>query len=159
MDSSVPEATYLASDLQTDRRAFLNAARQPGGARLRDTDGTTLVMLPLATVSAHRTIEEWAVRTLQVTGLLRGSSVVNRGDLGALAWLAEFDDADRATFFDEFRDAVVEAHSLADAGPVERCLADWKTTARALADPKRRRVLTSPLSASDMVEVAAPDKT
>ena len=44
-DSDNMEHIYQASDLASKRRELMNAARA-GGAQIRDTDGTGLVLLP-----------------------------------------------------------------------------------------------------------------
>ena len=64
--------------------------------------------------------------------------------MGQLAWLAAVDEDDRTEFFDQLRDALSVAEATRDAGPVEACLREWRTTARALSDPLAREILTGP---------------
>ena len=55
----------------------------------------------------------------------------------------------------EMRDALNTSVSARDAGPVEKCLREWRTTAEALAGPQRREVLTS-AGDDDYEEVPSP---
>ena len=134
---------FQSSDLAcAKRREFLGAARE-GGALLRDTDGFALTMVPLAQLEAITEIAQVAVAALlALAALSRGST--RPADFGQLAWLATFDEDDRAEFFEELRDALSVAAATRDAAPVETCLREWRTTARALSDPLRRAVLTAP---------------
>lgn len=147
---------FQASDLAgAKRREFLGAARE-GGALLRDTDGFALTMVPLTQLEAITEVARTAVAALlALAALSRGP--VRPSELGQLAWLAVFDDDDRAEFFDELRDALSVAEVTRDAAPVETCLRDWRTTARALADPSAREILTGP-GDDDYAEVARPQE-
>ena len=55
--------------------------------------------------------------------------------------------------------AAVQSKTVADqdAAPVETCLREWRTTARALADPQRRAILTGP-GDDDYAEVSRPQE-
>ncbi|MGH3181403.1 MAG: DUF6247 family protein [Streptosporangiaceae bacterium] len=92
---------------------------------------------------------------LAVAALGRGST--RPADFGQLAWLATFDDDDRAEFFGELRDALSVAEATRDAAPVETCLREWRTTARALSDPLRGALLTGP-GDDDYAEVDRPQE-
>ncbi|HEU5417854.1 MAG TPA: DUF6247 family protein [Streptosporangiaceae bacterium] len=80
---------------------------------------------------------------------------VRPAQLGQLAWVAALDSEDRGEFFEELRDALSVAESTRDVTPVETCLREWRTTARALSDPLRRAILTGP-GDDDYAEVSAP---
>jgi uncharacterized protein DUF6247 len=71
-----------------------------------------------------------------------------------LAWLAVFEDDDRLEFFEELRDALSVAEATRDAAPVETCLREWRTTARALSDPLRHAILTGPGDVLAIISVA-----
>ncbi len=152
----ITSEVFQASDLAgAKRREFLGAARE-GGALLRDTDGFALTMVPLAQLEAITEVAHTAVAALlALAALSRGSA--RPAELGQLAWLAVFDEEDRAEFFGELRDALSVAEATRDAAPVETCLREWRTTARALADPQRRAVLTGP-GDDDYAEVPWPEE-
>ena len=152
----ITSAVFQASDLAgAKRREFLGAARE-GGALLRDTDGFALTMVPLAQLEAITEIAQVAVAALlALAALSRGSA--RPADLGQLAWLAAFDEDDRAEFFEELRDALSVAAATRDAAPVETCLREWRTTAQALSDPLRRAILTAP-GDDDYAEVDRPQE-
>src|SRR6266566_9112938 len=100
-------------------------------------------MLPLTELEAITEVARTAVAALlAVAALSRGQ--VRPAELGQLAWLAVFDEDDRAEFFDELRDALAVAEATRDAEPAETCLREWRTTARALSDPLAREILTGP---------------
>jgi hypothetical protein len=70
----------------------------PGGALLRDTDGFALTMVPLSQLEAITEVARTAVAALLAAAALsRGQ--VRPAELGQFAWLAVFDDDDRAEFF------------------------------------------------------------
>jgi hypothetical protein len=147
---------FQASDLAgAKRREFLGAARG-GGALLRDTDGFALTMVPLSQLEAITEVARTAVAALVAAAAL-GRGQARPAELGQLAWLAVFDEDDRAEFFDELRDALAVAEATRDAGPVETCLREWRTTARALSDPLAREILTGP-GDDDYAEVTRPEE-
>ena len=135
--------TYQASDLAgAKRREFLQAARA-GAARLRDTDGTSLVMVPQAAFDTLGQLNRWASRYLQVEAALERRRAERRpADFGELAWLEVFDEDDLRTFRHEFHEALIRAVASETAEPVDTCVLDWRTTAKALSDEKRRHILT-----------------
>jgi hypothetical protein len=152
----VVNAVFQASDLAgTKRREFLGAARE-GGALLRDTDGFALAMVPLSQLEAITEVARMAVAALLATAALSRDQV-RPAELGQLAWLAVFDEDDRAEFFDELRDALAVAEATRDAGPVETCLREWRTTARALSDPLAREISTGP-GGDEYSEVTRPQE-
>ncbi len=113
-------------------------------------------MVPLAQLEAITEVARTAVAALlAVAALSRGS--VRPAELGQLAWLTVFDEDDRAEFFDELRDALSVAEATRDAAPVETCLREWRTTARALSDPLAREILTGP-GDDDYAEVTRPQE-
>jgi len=128
----ITSAVFQASDLAgAKRREFLGAARQ-GGALLRDTDGFALTMVPLAQLEAITEIAQVAVAALLALAAVgRGSA--RPADFGQLAWLAAFDDEDRAEFFEELRDALSVAEATRDAVPVETLRQAVQTQLEALA--------------------------
>ncbi len=145
---------FQASDLAgAKRREFIGAARE-GGALLRDTDGFALTMVPLAQLEAITEVARTAVAALAAQAAAgRGSA--RPSELGQLAWLAVLDEDDRAEFFAELLDALSVAEATRDAAPVDTCLREWRMTARALADPLRRTILTAP-GDDDYAEVDRP---
>lgn len=152
----ITSAVFQASDLAgAKRREFLGAARE-GGALLRDTDGFALTMVPLAQLEAITEVAQVAVAALLALATL-SRGFTRPADLGQLAWLATFDEDDRAEFFGELRDALSVAAATRDAAPVETCLREWRTTAQALSDPLRRAILTAP-GDDDYAEVDRPQE-
>lgn len=150
------DTVFQASDLAgTRRREFLGAARE-GRALLRDTDGFALTLIPLSYFEAITEIASTAVAALVAAAVLSRSQI-RPAELGRFAWLAAFDEDDRAEFFDELRDALAVAEATRDSRPVETCLRDWRTTARALSDPLAREILTGP-GDGDYVDIARPEE-
>ena len=71
------------------------------------------------------------------------------------SWLAALDAGDLAGFAGEMRDALNTSVSARDAGPVEKCLREWRVTGEALTDPLRRQALTG-AGDDDYEEVPRP---
>jgi hypothetical protein len=121
---------------------------------LRDTDGFALAMVPLAELDAVAELSHTAAAFLRSERALQEGKT-RPSDLCEFAWLSAFDTDDQAECLDELRDAISLAESTHDLEPLRTCLRDWKTTARALSDPARRRVLTG-LGDNEFVEVDRP---
>jgi hypothetical protein len=151
-DAAPSTDVFQASDLASRRRDFIGAGRA-GRALLRDTDGFGLVMMPLAEWEAVTEVSSCAMEVMRTEVILRHADV--RPAELPYAWLTVFDDDDREEFLDEMRDALSVAFSTHDLGPVRTCLHDWQTTAQALSDRTRRRILTGP-GTDEYEEVDAP---
>ncbi len=135
------DTIFQSSDLAGGRRVeFLKAART-GGARLRDKDGTSLVMLPESHLDWLETMAQWSTAHLRLEELLRRGVMPTVTDLGDLAWLRVFDLDDLREFTDELHEVLVTAHADRSADSLKDCVAAWRITARQLEDPLRRKVL------------------
>jgi hypothetical protein len=78
-------------------------------------------------------------------------------DSGELAWLRAFDDDDQRTFRAELLEALELCLATESVEPAERCISEWRTTARALSNDQRCRILTGPRDdAAAFEEVARP---
>ena len=152
--------TYQASDLAgTGRRAFLDEARG-GEARLRDTDGTSLVMVPEDRYRTLVELRDWVLALLMLdNALARPAHNRSPADLGTLAWASAFDDDDLRQFRDELADALARAVSARDITVVEDLVGDWLRTARALSDTTAHEILTREYVDDEFVEVTAPTPT
>lgn len=151
------DTIFQASDLAGSKRVeFLDAARG-GGARLRDRDGMSLVMLPESTLRLLETLTTWWESYTRLDCLLRrASDVPSARDLGDLAWLRSFDRDDMDEFLSELHDSLVAASADRDTAVLESCINAWRITARQLEDPLRRSVLVGEHVDSDFVEVTEP---
>jgi hypothetical protein len=152
---------FQSSDLKKDR-ALLDAARN-GFARLRDTDGTGLVMLPesglkeLTDESRHdRLLAEAASDVLRIVRLMSKLGEADHLDpvtLGRWNWLSRLDRDDLFEFVEELGTSIItrDVPALLDA------LMGWEETAAALADPDRMASLTREHDPAEYVEVARPE--
>ena len=132
---------YQPTDLVgSKRRAFLDAAKS-GRARLRDSDGTSIVALPEAELDALDLIATWSFEHRRLIALLAQNRVLTVIDLGSLAWLHVFDRDDQQAFADELQEALVLAMSAHDGAPIRDAVHAWRVTAGELSDPVRREVL------------------
>jgi len=154
---AVADRTYQASDLAgTGRREFLAQARS-GEARLRDTDGTSLLMVREGDYRALAALRDWILAYLVLeNALARPDHRRVAADLGVLAWAAVFDNDDVGEFRRELGDALIRAAAARDVAVVIRVVEDWHRTARALSDPASRAVLTGELRDEDFVEAGPP---
>jgi hypothetical protein len=138
----MPEDTiFQTSDLAGKKRIEFVEAARAGSARLRDKDGTSLVMLPEARVEALRRVTTWSGHLLRLQELLVRDSSPSVSDLGELAWLRVFDRDDLQEFADELHQVLIASISDEDTGPLEEAINAWRVTAQALDDPLRRSVL------------------
>jgi hypothetical protein len=147
---------FLPTDLASKRVEFLDAARN-GQARLRDKDGTSLVMLPERRLRLLETLAKWWEAYMKLDGFLRRSELPRAAELGELAWLRAFDREDLEEFMSELHDALIAANADEDTVALDDCIHGWRTTARQLEDPLRRSVLFGPHNPEDYVEAPRPD--
>jgi hypothetical protein len=149
------DTIFLTSDLAKKRLEVLAAARD-GIARLRDKDGTGLVIVPETRLTLLEELADWSQALIRLEALMRRSVRPRVSELGELAWLRCFDLGDLREFADELHDALVAAHADGDTDPLNDCIYSWRATARELADPLRREALTSPHQPGDFTEVGEP---
>jgi hypothetical protein len=151
------DVIYTASDLDRRRREVTDTARR-GLARIRDTDGTGLVLLPARHYEVLETVSRWYDR-LDVVERTRAKPAGERlpADFGELTWLRHLDDDDLAQFLQEVRAAVSVAYHDDDLSELEQLVRDWRATADELADPARREVLLGGFDTADYVEAARPE--
>jgi hypothetical protein len=158
----VADSVYQASDLNRRGRAILDDARK-GLARVRDTDGLSLVITPesrLGELEDLRAIADW------VASYVALEAAVVHGDpdriplaaLGSWTWLRHLPPADLSEFVNEIRDGLVAScreHSIA---PADQVLDEWRETAEALSDPaSRETLLAESPAAEDWVDVDRPE--
>ncbi len=147
---------YQASDLASRRREFIDEARR-GCARLRDTDGASLVMVPADAFEVLVSLRDWLARDLQLERVLGRPWGERRPvEFGDLAWLVVFDDDDQMEFHRELHEALMLSLASDSIEPVDRCVREWRTTAQALSDPAGRAVLVGAVTDADFEEVDRP---
>ena len=144
---------YQPTDLVgSKRRAFLDEAKV-GRARLRDSDGTSIVALSESELNALELIAVWSAERDRLVTLLaehdRGLTMV---ELGSLAWLHSLDREDQLEFVTELRQALVLAMSRRDGTPIRDTVHAWQVTAAELDDPGRRAVLLSRIDDREFVD-------
>ena len=151
------ERTYQASDLAgTGRREFLDEAKA-GSARLRDTDGTSLVMLPegeLSFLSMMRGLIADYLALETALGRAREDRAVT--DFGGLAWAEVLDDDDLHELRREYSQELARAAAAQSADGLDRCLHAWRMTAATLSDPVSREILEGKAADEDFVEIERP---
>lgn len=150
------DVIYTASDLDRKRREVTDAARR-GLARIRDTDGMGLVLLPAHHYDVLETVNRWHDRLDVVQrACTKPTSERIASDFGELTWLRHLDDDDLAAFLAEVRAAVSVAYHDDDLTELDQLVRDWRATADELADPARREILLGGFDSADYVEVSRP---
>lgn len=151
----MPDVIFQSSDLVNKRTEVLEAARN-GQARVRDKDGTSLVMLPESKLRLLESLTKWWQAYMKLEALLHKRELPRTGELGELAWLRAFDRADFEEFVSELHDALVAASADEDTAVLDECIKAWRLTARQLEDPLRRSVLHGPFVSDHYVEANEP---
>lgn len=154
---AVVDRVFQVSDLAgSKRRAFVDQAKG-GNARLRDIDGTPLVMLREAGLTQLEGLSEALVGYLSLeTALDRERKDRQPTDFGSLAWAATLDEKDLRELRDDLRGALAVAASQRDTTPVDTLLRDWRYTALDLADPRSGPILRGVHTDHDFVEAPRP---
>jgi hypothetical protein len=150
------DVIYTASDLDRRRREVTDTARR-GMARIRDTDGMGLVLLPAHHYEVLEAVSRWHDRLDVVERAYAKPAARTASDFGDLTWLRHLDDDDLAQFLVEVRAAVSVAYHDDDLTELEQLVRDWRATADELADPARREVLLSGFDPADYVEAPRPE--
>ncbi len=151
---------YQASDLNRHGRAILNAARQ-GEARIRDTNGASLLLLSEERVQISRDLLQIASNVVTLLEAL-AVPVDERSPLayGDWTWLRHLDEDGRLDFKDEMLGLLAVALrecSQVALDAVDEAIGAWRVTAETLADPERRAILLASHDDEDYVEVSRPE--
>src|ERR1035437_2866073 len=160
MATVATERIHQASDLNARCRQILDEAKREGLARLRDSDGTSIVIQP------ERELQRWA-RTEYILGVARSFLPIEAAvaeerlpkgiELGAWGWLSVLDSSDLHEFVDELRGALSEALGSLDDVQLKDVLAAWHETALVLGDELSREVLLGQSDEADFAEVGGPE--
>lgn len=154
---ATPDRVFQVSDLAgSKRREFIDLAKR-GNARLRDTDGTPLVMLSEAGLAQLEGLSDALVGYLSLeTALDRRREERQPTDFGNLAWAITLEENDLLELRDDLRAALAIAASQRDTTVVDTLLRDWRYTALDLADPRSGPILRGSYTDDDFVEAAKP---
>ncbi len=149
--------TYLPTDLQRRYRVILDEARA-GEARLRDSDGTNILLLPEATVQALRRVSAAAASLAAVEGVSEtlASRPPTVSEYGDWSWLRVFNRDDLAEFIRDIREAIMVGVREGSTILLEEQLRAWRVTAEQADDPLFRAILVGGSSEGDFVEVRRP---
>ena len=122
---------FTASDLDRKRREVLDAAKR-GVARVRDTDGSSLVMETEQAHEAREAAAQWAIslhQLDQVAGMPRERR--RPRDFGDLTWARYLSDADLNEMRDALWDAVLATRAERNPAIVLSVAEDWMKRAQA----------------------------
>jgi len=149
--------TYLPIDLQRRYRAILDEAKA-GQARVRDLDGTDILLLPESEVEALRRVNAVAANLLAIERVAE-LMATRRPDLpeyGEWSWLRVFDADDLREFIREIREAVIVGVREGSTTLLDEQLRAWRITAQQADDPLFRDILRGGASEEDFTEVGRP---
>lgn len=152
------DTIYQASDFNRQYRAILEAARA-GVARVRDTDGTSLIVSREARWGALQCVTTAAANFMPLEAAV-GHACDRRPELsefGDWTWLRVFDHEELAEFVSEMREAIAIGAKEVSAAPVLDVLAAWRMTADSLEDPLSRETLLGPVDSAALEEVGRPE--
>jgi hypothetical protein len=149
--------TYLPTDLQRRYRAILDEAKA-GQARVRDLDGTDILLLPETVVEALRRVNVAAANLLSIERVaeLMGTRRPDLPEYGEWSWLRVFDADDLREFIGEIRDAVIVGAREGSTALLDEQLRAWRITAQQAEDPLFRDILRGGALEEDFVEVRRP---
>src|SRR5680860_526933 len=146
---------FSASDLSRKRKEVLREARD-GCARVRDTDGTSLVMLPESRLEFLERMQDLTGLHVVIDRLISRAGPGSVRDLGSHAWIRVFDRDDLAAFANELGDAMQAARGDQSSEIADEVIEAWRVTARQLEDPLRREVLMNAAQGSDFEPAIRP---
>ena len=149
--------TYQPTDLTTSkRRDFLEEARV-GVARLRNSDGETLVALPERDLNALVELRSYALAFLSLENAMSRARPDRRPtDFGELAWATAFDEEDLAEFRSEYADGLANALAERSVDRLEQNIHAWRLTSDLLRDPAAMARVNADIDRVD-VDVPSPE--
>jgi hypothetical protein len=148
------ERIYQPSDLAGSHRKTFIADALRSQARLRSTDGESLVMLREARLEHVAAVRDDAIAYLALDLAMRRPRDQRRpGDYGAWAFLDAFDDEDIEEFQQEVGDAILRAASGRDHSAVAQLVHEWQMSADTLSDPVARQILDGETADEDWVDI------
>lgn len=151
----MPDKVFQVSDLATNRTEFIDQARG-GLARLRDKDGTSLVMLRESQLAYLQRVSDLTSLHLLLIHLVTKGSRAAVVELGEHTWLRVFDHDDLKEFASELEEALAAARGDDTTEIADEVVGAWRTTAKQLADPLRRSVLLGKVTAVDLLDADRP---
>jgi hypothetical protein len=166
--------TYLPTDLQRRYRLVLDQAKA-GEARVRDLDGTSVLLLPETEVELLRRVTATAVNLAAVERVLErvaGEQDVARRErvagasappdllqYGDWTWLRVFDHDELRAFAHDVREALIVTVRERSTALLDEELRAWRVTAAEAEDPLLRAVLAAGPAQDDFVEVRRPGRS
>lgn len=152
------DRVYRASDLNRRGREVLDTARA-SGARIVDTDGTSMVLVTERVL--EQTVGRLELATMLVAAMRAWRELANGDDVtvDALRWVNRLDAADRATFAEEVAAAFDEASRTSDPIPLGILLREWEVTARQPYDEHLEARLAAGFDPGAYVEIERPADT
>lgn len=151
--------TFTPTDVQRRYREILDLARADGSARIRDTDGTTLILAPAANVEFHQGL----ARHLVDYSRFQAAYAAHAGT-PATTWAAGTPypfvaalNVDEVTEF--LRELIATLLSAAETQTLEAHegnLAAWRSTAEIVADPAVLAAALAPIDHGSVVALSEP---
>lgn len=150
---------FQSSDLNRRGRDVLDAARA-GIARIRDTDGASLVLTREDALDAMSrqldAMRELAEAMASFITLDRALDHEHRepgiSELGSWLWMRRLPAEDAAEFLHDVGDALYESCRSLSITPLSTVVDDWRATAEALDDTLARETLLGASSSNDYIE-------
>lgn len=156
--------TYLPTDLTGTRRREFIADARAGVARLRDTDGTTLALLPSADLDVLSETRKVALAYLALENALSRPRRERRTtDFGELAWAEPLSDGDLEELRAEVRDGLPGAITSGSFDALNDELRAWRATAQLASDPQLKARIRqrlddeAPITAGDPRALPSPE--
>ena len=154
---------FQSSDLNRRGRSILDAART-GLARIRDTDGRSLVV---TTEEAYEELRSRTETLRELTAAMTSFITIERAvdhegrdpsmaELGHWTWVRHLPREDAGEFVRDVGDALYTSCQAGSAVALMTVLDEWKATAEALSDPLSRETLLAESSPEDYVEAKRP---
>lgn len=149
------DRVYRASDLNRRGREVLDTARA-SGARIVDTDGTSMVLVTERVL--EQTVGRLELATMLVAAMRAWRELANGQDVtvDALRWVNRLDPTDRATFAEEVAAAFDETSRTSDPIPLRILLREWEVTARQPYDEQLKARLAAGFDPGAYVEIERP---
>lgn len=164
--SASSHTIFQSSDLNRRGRTILDCARD-GVARIRDTDGASLVMTREDALeelkSAREQLRELADAMASFITLDRAVDHEHRApslvEFGAWTWVRFLPPEDAEEFVRDIGDALYTSCREMSMTPLATTLDDWKATAESLSDALARETLLGDSSDDDYVEAVRPERS
>ena len=144
------ETVYQPKDLQRGYRRVLDDAKSRGRVVIRDSDGTSMTVMPSSEVTRRGELIEYMQGFLGLTHAHAASPESRHvSQFGSYAWASTLPESELDQLVQEMAEALTVALGAHSLQPLDALVREWRATAEVWSDPDLATSLTQTVDADD----------